>query len=473
MEKRVHKLTFYHPRVERVAQCFESEVYLVGGFIRDRLLRVKKDYIDVDFVVKKVEEKELKCLEEVFKRKGFRIKKTKEVFSFVFGNSRFDFSTMEGKTIEEDLKKRDFTINALAVNLTELTLPFNDDVVLIDPTGGYEDLIRGVVRPVSKTSLEDDPLRVLRGIRFKNILDFEYSEEFLELAPQFSPKLEEIPEERVKEELLKLLKADKFAPALREMVQLKAFFPVFKELKGIERIPPGGLHQFDLLEHTLRTVEFMENFALPEAPTYLKEFSKEVLRDKEALKLVALYHDVGKPLTAKERNGRLTFYGHDKVGAPVGRDALIRLGFGKEWGKIAYYVIRNHLRPFFLFDLFRKKKLTDRAIYRFFKDCRGYGFHTLSVSVADFMATSEEMAENVNEYLNFILYLVSFYRERLKDLKPLLSGEEIMEIKGFERPNEWIGKIKEKMLELQAVGKIRTKEEAISFVKGFTVKEEG
>ncbi|MEO2066403.1 MAG: polynucleotide adenylyltransferase, partial [Desulfurobacteriaceae bacterium] len=107
------------------------------------------------------------------------------------------------------------------------------------------------------------------------------------------------------------------------------------------------------------------------------------------------------------------------------------------------------------------------------KDCRSYGFHTLSVSVADFMATSEEMAENVNEYLNFILYLVSFYRERLKDLKPLLSGEEIMEIKGFKRPNEWIGKIKEKMLELQAVGKIRTKEEAISFVKGFTVKEEG
>ena len=472
MEKRVHKLTFYHPKVEKAAECLEEEAYLVGGFVRDRLLRVKKDYLDVDFVVRKLADEEISCLEKIFGSRGFKIKKTKEVFSFVSGGSRFDFSTMEGERIEEDLKKRDFTINAIAVNLRELTLPFNDDALLIDPTGGYEDLIRGVIRPVSGSSLKDDPLRVLRGIRLKNLLDFEYSEKFLELAPLSAPLLQEIPEERIKEELLKLLKADRFSPALREMVQLKAFFPVFKELRGIEKIPPGGLHQFDLLEHTLRTVEFVEKFAIPESPSYLKEFSEAVLRDAQALKLTALYHDVGKPLTAKEREGRLTFYGHDKVGAPIARDALIRLGFGREWGKIAYYVVRNHLRPFFLYELFKEKRLSERAIYRFFRDCKGYGFHTLTVSVADYMATSEEMERSIGDYLDFIVYLVSFYRERLKDLKPLLTGEEIMEIKGFERPNRWVGRIKEKMLELQAIGKIKTREEAVAFVKGFTVKEE-
>jgi poly(A) polymerase len=82
------------------------------------------------------------------------------------------------------------------------------------------------------------------------------------------------------------------------------------------------------------------------------------------------------------------------------------------------------------------------------------------------------MERSVGDYLDFIVYLVSFYRERLKDLKPLLTGEEIMEIKGFGRPNRWVGRIKEKMVELQAIGKIKTREEAVAFVKGFTVKEE-
>ena len=471
MEKRVHKITFYHPKVERLGKCLD-EAYLVGGFVRDRLLRVRKDYLDLDAVAKGLDEEKIECLERELSARPFVIEKDKKVYSFVKGEERIDISEIDGETIEEDLKKRDFTINAIGVDVREILTPFNDDVLLIDPTGGYEDLIRGIIRPAYENSLKDDPLRVLRGVRLKNLLNFEYSEEFLKKAPQEAEKLSQVPEERIREELLKLLKADRFSPALREMVELKAFFPVFKELRGIEKIPPSGLHQFDLLEHTLRTVEFTENFALPEAPTYLKKFAEKVLKDKEALKLVALYHDAGKPLTVGEKEGRLTFYGHDRVGAPIARDALIRLGFGKEWGKIAYRVVRNHLRPFFLFELYKKGKLTNRAVYRFFRDAGDYAFHTLAVSVGDYMATSEEMAEKVNDYLDFVGYLASFYGERLKDLKPLLSGKEIMEIKGFERPNRLVGRIKEKMLELQATGKIKTKEEAVAFVKGFTVREE-
>jgi len=470
MEKRVHKLTFYHPKVEKLGKCLD-EVYLVGGFVRDRLLRVKKDYLDLDAVARELNGKKVECLEREFSARPFVMERDKKVYSFVRGEERIDLSEIDGETIEEDLRKRDFTINAIGVDLREILTPFNDDALLIDPTGGYEDLIKGVIRPAYENSLKDDPLRVLRGIRLKNLLDFDYSEEFLKRAPQEAEGLAGVPEERIREELLKLLKADRFSPALRDMVEVDAFFPVFKELKGIEEIPPGGVHQFDLLEHTLRTVEFTENFAVPEAPTYLKEFAERVLKDKDALKLVALYHDAGKPLTVGEKEGRPTFYGHDRVGAPIARDALIRLGFGKEWGKIAYRVVKNHLRPFFLFDLYRKGRLTDGAVYRFFRDAGDHAFHTLAVSVADYMATSEEMAEGVNDYLDFLVYLVSFYRERLKDLKPLLSGREIMEIKGFERPSRWVGRIKEKMLELQATGKIKTREEAVAFVKGFTVRE--
>ncbi|WP_457679940.1 HD domain-containing protein [Thermovibrio sp.] len=472
MEKRVHKITFYHPKVEKVAECLEGKGYLVGGFVRDRLLRVRKDYLDVDVVVKELEERELSCLIELFKSKGFTIKKTKEVLSFTFPSGRFDFSTMEGERIEEDLKRRDFTVNAIAVELSEIYLPFNDDVVLIDPTGGYEDLIRGVIRPISEENVKEDPLRVLRGIRLKNLLDFSYSKEFKEIAPKYSERLREVPEERIKAELLKLLEGERFSEAVKEMAEFKALFPVFKELEGIEKIPPSGLHAYDLLEHTLKTVEFTEKFALKEAETVFGDYAKELLKEKGALLLAALYHDVGKPLTVEEKDGRLTFYNHDKVGAPIAREAVIRLGFGKEWGKAVFFVVKNHLRPFFLFELSKEKKLTDKAVYRFFRDCKGYHFHTLTLSVGDFMATSPRMEEKVEEYLDFLVFLTSFYRERIEGLKPLLTGEEIIEIKGFKGPNKLVGKIKERLLEAQVLGKVKSKEEAVKFVKGFTTGEE-
>jgi len=472
MEKRVHKLTFYHPKLEKIWDCF-NEAYLVGGFVRDRLLRVRKEKVDIDLTVKGLTEKEVKCVEERLKGRAYSIKKDKEVFSLVTQGERIDISPLQGRTIEEDLRKRDFTINAIGVNLSELFLPFNDDALLVDPTGGYEDLVRGLIRPTGEEALKEDPLRVLRGIRFKHTLDFEYSGLFEKLAPIYGKELGKVASERVGEELRKVEERELLYETVRDLLRFNGFFQVFKELKGIERIPKGGLHQFDLLEHSLRTLFFMEKFALKEAKTILKEFWEEPLRDKGCLKLIALYHDVGKPLTAEERGGRLSFYGHDKVGAPIAQRALLRLGFGKQCSRVAYCAVRNHLRPFFLYELFKKGELSERAIYRFFRDSKGCSFHTLLLSVADFMATSQEMERRVNEYLDFIQYLLGFYRERLKELKPLLTGREIMEIKGFKEPNRWVGRIKEKLLELQALRKVNTKEEAISFVKGFTVGEEG
>jgi len=470
VEKRVHKITFYHPKIEKLAQCLE-EGYLVGGFIRDRLLRVKKDYLDVDLVVKEVKEKQINCIRRKLKAEPFRFKKAKEVVSFSGKGWRVDLSEMEGSSIEEDLKKRDFTVNAVAVDIRELSLPFNDDVLLIDPTGGYEDLLKGVIRPTHKESLKEDPIRILRGVRLKLTLDFTYSKDFIPLSREASYLIEEVPRERTGEEIKKVAGTEFFWKALRDLDAAGALFPTFKELKGIEKIPPSGLHQYDLKEHSIKTVYFLEEFALKEVRELFKEFFTEVEEKKECLKLVALYHDVGKPLTVKEVDGRLTFYNHDKVGAEITKRGLIELGFGKECGKLGYYVVRNHLRPFFLYELYRKGGLSERAVYRFFKDTKSYSFHTLTLSIADFMATSEEMEKSVLDYLDFLAYLKNFYLERLKELKPLLTGKEIMEIKGISQPNKVVGKIKEKLLELQVLKKVNTKEEAVKFVKGFNFED--
>ncbi len=477
MEKRVHRLTFYHPKLEKIAGCVET-TYLVGGFVRDRLLGVRKECVDIDVAVPDPDSF-ARCVERELSLKPFSFEKVKRVYSFVSECFRLDISGILGDTIEEDLKKRDFTINAIAVDMRELFLPFNDDAVLIDPTGGFEDLQRGLIRPVYESAISDDPVRILRGVRFKLELGFDYHSSFVSQAETGAPLLQNSPSERIRDELVKVLKRDDFFKFLRDIDGLGALYPVFKELQGIEKIPPSGVHQFNLKEHTLKCVELLETYVLPERERVLGRYGKTLgsselfpgFTDRECLKLVALYHDAGKPHTVAEKDGRLTFYSHDKVGAEIAKEALLRLSFGKKAAKLAYTCVKLHLRPFFLYQLYQKGELTDRAIYRFFRDAGNYAFHVLLLSVADFGATSEEYRGELPLYESFLKELISFYEDRLENLKPLLSGREIMEILGLDKPGKCVGVFKEKLLELQALGKVKTREEAVKAVKGFSCED--
>jgi poly(A) polymerase len=479
VEKRIHKFTFYHPVLEKVASCLPDgeRCYLVGGFVRDRLLRVPKERSDLDLVCRRPELL-LPCLRQLLNKREFLVEREKRVYSFVGDYWRLDLTKMDGRTIEEDLRKRDFTVNAMAVDLLELTLPFNDDAVIVDPTGGLEDLERGLIRPIGRENLLTDPLRVLRGVRIKNQLNFDYHESFFEWAKEAAPGLEKVAPERIREELLKALNGNFFSRFLRESDRVEAFFPTFVELKGIEKVPPSGVHQFDLKEHTFRTVEWCERLLERKSEVLLK-YSESLgreellpgLTDDRALLLAALYHDCAKPLTLKEKDGRLTFYDHDRLGAKIAYEAMLRLTFGKKVAKLVKSVVRHHLRPFFLYQLYEEGQLTERAVYRLFKDSKPYHFHLLLHACADFAATSVQMERELPRFLSFVHYLIDFYSRRLENLRPLLSGTEIMEALGLEKPSPVVGKAKEKLLELQALGKVNSREEALKFLKGFNFNE--
>jgi poly(A) polymerase len=460
------KSVFYHPVIEKIVSCF-SNAFLVGGFVRDRLLNIFKEKVDLDIITFDDLEKVRGCILERLKVSSFSFEKEKTVITFVGKDFRLDVSNVKD-SLEEDLLNRDFTINAIAVSL--------NDFSLVDPAKGLEDLRKKLIRPISKESIQRDPVRIVRGVRFKHLLGFDYHHTFIEYSRIFSKSIEKSPIERVKDEIVKISKPDLFSKALKDFYKLGVFVPIFKELEDLEKIPKSPPHDHNLLEHTFLTVEHLENFCLKEKEFILLEFSKEIgskelfkdFSDSDCLKLIALYHDVGKPITVKERNGRLTFYNHDKVGAEIAKGALLRLKFGKKASSLAYNVVRHHLRPFFLYKLYKTKELSEKAIYRFFDSTVGFSFHVLLHSVADLMATSEEKRKESEEFIQFIHYILKFYKERFENLKPLLSGKEIMEIKGFESPNECIGKIKKKLFELQALGKIKTIDEAIKFVKGYT-----
>ena len=438
--------------------CLKS-AYVVGGFVRDVLLGIRKKELDIDVVVGSWDEVDFDCLRKKLGVKPFVFEKEKTVYTFYKkGEFRVDLTLIDGETIEEDLGKRDFTVNAMAVGLGGIFL--KETVDLIDPFSGYKDLKRKVLKPVKDDSIRVDAVRILRGIRFKLTLGFNYHGSFIEQSKEFSLLLRKIPPPRLKDELFKIISLPLFHRYLKELDYLNAFVHVFPELEGIEKIPPSGLHQFDLKIHTFLTVKYLETFC---SSIPLRE---KVGEDFDILKLVALYHDVAKPVTVKEKDGYLTFYNHDKIGAEIAKNAFQRLTLGRKASQIAWTVIRNHLRPFFLYDLYKKGNLTKKAIFNLYKDSRPYHYHVLLLSVADYMATSDEMARSVSSYLGFLSFLAANF-ERFDSIKPLLSGEDIIEIRGFSSPNPCVGRIKEKLEELQAIGKVRTKEEAIKFVKGY------
>ena len=417
MEKKVHRITFFHPKIEKISDCF-SECYVVGGFLRDRLLGIGKDFTDLDLVTYGSFEKEVECVGKVLGKKPFCFKRKKEVCSFVGRDFRIDVS--KGYVpIEEDLKRRDFTINALAVDLGELFFPFTDSVTLIDPTCGLEDLEKGLIRPAYENSISDDPVRILRGIRFKLQLGFSYHPLFIEQCAESYQKVSECPPERLRDEIIRIVSLGKFAEALRDFKSFGILTQIFPEVSNLEK--------------NLKTVEFLDNSHLPGEDELLPGF-----KERDCLKLAALYLGV-------EANSF--------------KKRLLKLTFGKKVADFGFTVLNGCYR---LFEIYKGGKLTKEKAYAFFREVKGYFPHSLTL----FVAASGEKGK-VKEFADRISEMCKGFM----NLKPLLSGKEIMEIKGYAEPNRCVGLIKEKLLELQAAGKVRTRKEAVSAVEGMECED--
>ncbi|WP_456396943.1 HD domain-containing protein [Desulfurobacterium sp.] len=450
-------------KLKKIINCVKDG-YIVGGALRDFLLEMK-DVKDIDIVIPGDFYNTIHCVEKATSEKGFFYAREKPVYTFYLNDIRIDITKLQG-TIEEDLSQRDFTINAIAYSLKKKEL--------IDPLNGTKDLQKKILHPISLKVFEKDPIRILRGIRIKTELHLSYSKKFIEGAKRSAYLIKNEPKERIREELTKILKLENAHKAFRDMRKLNALYSIFPELSEEEKIPPSGLHQYPLIIHTLKTVEYIcDMFKQPEKINH--KFIEEVLNlsfsgnisGRELLIITALLHDIGKPLTVKEKNGYLTFYNHDKIGSEIAEKRLLTVGFGKKSAYSARKIIELHLRPFFLFQLFKEKRLSQKAIYNFIR-AAGFLLPLIVIhSVADFKATSRKMEENASEFIWFLNEKVINFYLKVKSIKPLLSGKEIMEIKGL-KEGKAVGRIKDKLIEFQALGRIKTKEEAIKAVKGFS-----
>jgi poly(A) polymerase len=461
--------------------------YLVGGLVRDALLRRNTADIDIALAADAVE-----IAPQIADALGGRfvlLDEANKVCRVVVvdqkapsgGRWQLDFSTFQGN-IEQDLARRDFTIDAIAVNLGELAK--DHDVPLIDPFDGWGDLQNGVIRAVSETAFRSDAARLLRAVRLAAELGFAVDSQTEALIRRHCHLIAEVAGERLREELLRLLalaQSERFLPYLDELGLVTALFPEMAKAKGVEQPKE---HFWDVFDHSIKTViavdfllhqgswEYADDEVLAIAPwseVLAQHFAQPVSSGsirRSLLKLAALLHDVAKPQTkATGKDGRTHFLGHAKLGATTAVDILERLRFSSKEVKLVEVMIRYHLRPG---QMGQGEIPTHRAIYRYFRDTGEAGIDILFLSLADHLATRGPRLNLTHwqEHAQMAEYVLAqhFEQQRLVTPAKLVDGHDLINIFGMS-PGPGIGEILEAVREAQASGEVTNREEALAYIR--------
>ncbi|HLB28147.1 MAG TPA: HD domain-containing protein [Dehalococcoidales bacterium] len=453
------------------------EAYIVGGWVRDTLLG--RETADIDIAVAGDALEIASGVAESLDGRYVPLDVDNKVARVVLPDKRqLDFSAFEG-TIERDLARRDFTVNAMAVSLRQFG---RESPQVIDPFKGQADVKKKIIRTVSDNVFSEDAVRLLRAARLAAELGFIIDKPAEALIRQHSHLISSVAGERVREEFLRLL-AISGAGQLKHLDELGLLIAIFPELADAKGVGQPKEHHWDVFEHSLRTVaavdlvlqqgdwEFADKKSLAGVPwsdvlagRFVQEVSSGSTR-RTLLKLAALLHDINKPQTkALDENGRMRFLGHAQEGAETAVKMLQRLRFSAKEIKLVETEVLHHLRPT---QLSQSDLPTRRAIYRYFRDTGEAGIDILFLSLADHLATRGPglIPDGWQEHLRLVEYVIGKHSEQEKLVNPpkLLDGYDIINI--FRIPvGPQVGELLEAVREARASGELTTREEALSYI---------
>lgn len=454
--------------------------YLVGGAVRDLLLgRTPTDY---DLAVEDLAERSAHDLANGLRATLVLLDEERRIFRLVrAGSPGIDISALAG-TLEEDARKRDFTINALAVPLERASqgLPLQASEV-IDSLGGLADLRARVIRTASPDAFADDPLRLLRAFRFAIQLGFVLGPETAAALRGQAARLERVAAERQRDEFCRILGATDAARNLRWLDDFGYLTTLVPELEQSRGVTQPKEHYWNVLEHAIEACAAVE-LVLHQAPgrphteqlpwdSGLADYFAAPLVEGRTrgliLKLAALLHDVAKPATkAVEADGRIHFYGHPTLGAEMSEGILQRLRFSKRETERVEIMVREHLRPVLISR--GPNAPTPRALYRFYRDGGEAVVDTLFLCFADYLAAKGPLLEegDWNQYVATISGMLHHWRAQ-KAQKPapkLLDGHQLMAELGLP-PGPLVGAILESVREAHAAGEVATLAEALALAR--------
>ena len=438
--------------------------YIVGGFLRDCLLN--RESCDVDIVVpQNTAESTAKRLADFINGYFVELDNVNNIYRVVFEDkiNYVDIADCTGSCIEEDLKRRDFTINAIAYDLKKQKL--------IDINSGLEDLKKGIIREISEFNITDDPIRILRAFRFQSELGFNFSDELKEIIKKHCLLIKNPAKERVNTELIKLFDGKYADGTLTDMENFGILEQVFPFVKDLKKVPPNSHHHLGLLEHSIETVKqvqlYYEN-AVADVKSHLDETLFAGHKRIAYLKLGAFLHDTGKPSvwTIDTQTGRHRFIMHDSEGAKIIEPYLKDLKFSKKQISYLQKIIKNHIYPA---GVVTSDETSEKAYLRFYRKMGDETIDLIAIAYADRMSAlgPEITQEMINKNINGLDKLLNGYLKQKTELKPLpklLDGKEIMQILNIPQSKE-LGKIIEKLKEAQISSDVITKEDAINFIK--------
>ncbi|MEX2247493.1 MAG: HD domain-containing protein [Dehalococcoidia bacterium] len=469
-------------RIAPLARDAGVEAYVVGGAVRDALLG--RDVHDLDLAVDRAAMAFAQQLAGALGGHFVPLDEENAVARVVLDDGPLrtvDVAELQG-TLDEDLRRRDFTVDAMAVPL--------EGGEVIDPLGGLDDLSRRLVRMTSDTVLDADALRLLRGVRIAAELAFDIEPATAAAIHRRAAAVLEASPERQRDEVARIFALEDVYGALRTLDALGLLDVLLPEVaagKGVAQ--PEQFHAYDVFEHAMRAVESLDMMLRAEAPAddgwlwadvwdafgslagVLRTYFGEELtpgRSRRALvKLAGLLHDVAKPQTRRiEADGRVRFFGHADLGGRVAAAVLRRLRFSSREVRFVALLVTEHLRPVQLAHA--GEAPTRRALYRFWRDLGDAAPGVVFLALADAAGArgpglTHESWSRQARYMNSVL-VRSYGDEGIVHAPRLLSGRDIMTALGLaEGPA--IGRLLSALDEAQAAGEVTGTEGALAFVR--------
>jgi poly(A) polymerase len=457
------------------------QAYVVGGFVRDRLLNRETEDIDIavngDALI--MAQKIAGAIDGRYVLLDETNKVTRVVVIVDEKPYYLDFISFVG-IIEDDLARRDFTIDAMAVELRGL---LSGLFQVIDPFAGGSDLKTKLVRAVSPLIFQNDAARLLRAARLAAELGFKIEPTTERLLQQNCQLAQHVPGERVREELLRLLAVRGAADWMRYLDWLGLLLVIIPELGVMKDVEQPKEHCWNVFDHSLETVAAVElmlrennwkhvtsdilsvTLWSDEIKQYFDEEVSTGSNRRQLLRLAGLLHDIAKPSTKTvEETGKVRFLGHGKDGATIAKEILQRLRFSSKEINLVENLVYHHLRPA---QMSNEGLPSSRAIYRYFRDTEGAGLDILFLALADYLATHGPRLDVVewqqhNQLISYVYHEHLKQQEKTLPVK-LIDGHDIIDALGLS-PGPVIGKLLTEVHEAQAAGEVNSRDEAISLV---------
>ena len=462
----------------------DARPYLVGGAVRDLLLG--RPIKDLDISVERDGAPLGRRLADALHGHFFFLREEDETARVLLPEDDGDFQidiTVRRSDISKELRERDFTVNAMALDLQSLASleswePKALEPLLIDPCGGLQDLRSGLLRTPKDDAFRRDPVRILRAIRLSASLGFAIPSETALQMRTALPGILASPPERIRDELMQILDRPDAAHWIERADELGIIRFILPDIDALHDVEQNYYHHLNAWEHTIEAVrklsELVDGEWLPEhlRNRVIEHLCRPVNRlytHAAVLRLAIIYHDVGKSVTKTvDETGRIRFFGHDIEGVRMANSACQRLRLSAAETGLILAGVRHHMRLNLMLNAAKDGPPSPKAILRFFLNTKKYAADVLLIAMADSLASCGPAVPHGwhKRFMGFCADLLhrTFYDPNSLIPEPLLNGEEIMKLLGLEE-GPIIGKLLRAIQEAQVEGRVQSKEDALEFAK--------